>query len=435
LLQADWHCLAIKLLNFSLKQQSFIAGSGRLFWMELTLVFKRMPIPESKNSIFKQKSVRFMLALIFVLWIGSLILWGMLQAHSPGKPIPFVDESGNPIPGSISEKIFVNINGVEQGMFIKGEDKTKPVLLFLHGGPGMSEYAISREYPLVLEENFIICWWEQRGAGLSYNSGISPETLTFDQLIADVIEVSNYLRKRFNQEKIYLMAHSGGTFIGIQAAAKAPELFHAYLAMAQISNQHESEKLAYNYMVEQFTRLDDQKMLRKFRKYPVEKINTKAYYVMRDAPMHRLGIGTTRAMKSVIRGVFWPVMLNKEYTLAEKINIWRGKAFATKTVGLWNKLVETDVTTKVLKLDIPVYFFHGKHDYTTNYDLAKDYFEKLQAPVKRFYTFEQSAHSPLFEEPEKMKLILKNEILGEIQSYSERALLFGGFANLGNRSI
>jgi pimeloyl-ACP methyl ester carboxylesterase len=374
------------------------------------------------------------LALSTFLICALIFAWALLY-FSPGKPIPFADKSGNPLPNSISEKIWVPINGIEQGMFIKGKDKTKPVLLFVHGGPGMPEYAISREYQLVLEELFTVCWWEQRGAGLSYSSAISPESLTFDQLIADMIEVSNYLRQRFNQEKIYLMAHSGGTFIGIQAVERAPELFHAYLAMAQISNQLESEKLAYNYMVEQFTRHGNEKMLRKFRKYPVDKISTPDYYVMRDAPMHQLGIGTTHAMKSVIRGVFWPVMLNKEYTFAEKINIWRGKAFTTKTVGLWNKLVQTDLTKKVEKLEIPVYFFHGRYDYTTNYQLAKQYFEKLQAPVKKFYTFEQSAHSPLFEEPEKMQFILKHEILGEIQLHSDRVLLFGGFSTLGNRAI
>ncbi len=376
-----------------------------------------------------------MYVLILILSGGTLLIWAALHAYSPGKPKPFLGWNGEPIPGSISEKIFVKINGVEQGMFIKGKDKTKPVLLFLHGGPGMPEYAVSREYPIVLEEHFTVCWWEQRGAGLSYSSGISHETLTFDQLIADLLEVSNYLRKRYNQEKIYLMAHSGGTFIGIQAAAMAPELFHAYLAMSQISNQIESEKLAYHYMVDQFTLADDQKMLQKFKKYPIDKINTPAYYVMRDSPMHQLGIGTTRAMKSVISGVFWPVMLSREYFIAEKINIWRGKSFTTKTVGLWNKLVVTDLTTKVQKLDIPVYFFHGIYDYTVSYKLAKEYFEKLQAPVKRFYTFEQSAHSPLFEEPEKMQSILREDVLVKKHNHSDRALLFGGFNNLGNQPV
>lgn len=360
---------------------------------------------------FVRRVVRIMLIIPAVLLICMFILVGVLLASSPGKLEPFLNENGRPLAGSISEKILVNINGVEQGMFIKGKDKTKPVILFLHGGPGMPEYAVSRRYPLVLENYFTVCWWEQRGAGLSYSSDILPETMTFEQLISDTLEVTNYLRKRFGQEKIYLMGHSGGSFIGIQAAARAPELYNAYIAVAQISNQLESEKLAYNYMIEQFTRLGDKRMLQKFKKYSITEINMPSYYTMRDAPMHKLGIGTTHNMKSVISGVFLPIMLHNEYTLSEKINIWRGKFLTTKTYDLWNKLVATDLTKKVQRLDIPVYFIHGIYDYTVSYSLAKDYFEELQAPMKGFYTFEQSAHSPLFEEPKKMQQILQEDVL------------------------
>ncbi len=373
----------------------------------------------ASNKSFSRKLVRAMLYLTSIFFAVILILLGVLLAKSSGKPKPFVDKTGKPISGSISEKIFININSAKQGMFIKGKDKTKPVLLFLHGGPGMPEYAISRKYHLVLEDCFTVCWWEQRGAGLSYSPSLKPESLTFEQLISDVIEVTNYLRKRFGKEKIYLMAHSGGSFFGIQAAAKAPELYYAYIGMSQISNQLESENLAYNYMIKQFTKLGDKAMLAKFQKYTISEINTPSYYVMRDAPMHKLGIGTTHKMKSVISGVFLPVMLNNEYTLSEKINIWRGKAFTTKTANLWNKLVVTDLTKKVIKLEIPVYFFGGIYDYTTSYVLAKDYFEKIQAPVKGFYSFENSAHGPLFEESEKMKQILRKDVLKHLNNLAD----------------
>jgi len=363
------------------------------------------------NISFSRKLVRAMLYITSIFFTVIIIILGILLANSSGKPKPFFDKSGKQLAASISEKIFININGVKQGMFIKGKDKTKPVLLFLHGGPGMPEYAVSRKYPLVLEDCFTVCWWEQRGAGLSYSPNMQSESLTFEQLISDVIEVTNYLRKRFGKEKIYLMAHSGGSFIGIQAAAKAPELYYAYIGMSQISNQLESEKLAYKYMVEQFTKLGDKFMLAKFQKYPISEINTPSYYVMRDAPMHKLGIGTTHKMKSVISGVFLPVMLNNEYTLNEKINIWCGKALTTKTANLWNKLVLIDLTKKIQKLDIPVYFLGGIYNYTTSYNLAKDYLAKLDAPMKGFYTFKHSAHSPLFEEPEKMKRILNEDVL------------------------
>ena len=78
---------------------------------------------------------------------------------------------------------------------------------------------------------------------------------------------------------------------------------------------------------------------------------------------------------------------------------------------LRDKAFATDLTKKVTELDLPVYFFSGKYDYTVNYTLAKDYFEKLQAPVKGFYTFEESAHSPMFEEPEKIQKILLEDVL------------------------
>lgn len=359
-----------------------------------------------------------MLTILAVSLACAFILVGVLLVRSPGKAKPFLDEKGRPVVGSISEKIYVDINGMKQGMFIKGMDKTKPVLLFLHGGPGMPEYAISRSYPIILENYFTVCWWEQRGAGLSYNSDIALETMTFQQLISDTIEVTKYLSKRFGKEKIYLMAHSGGTFIGIQAASQAPELYHAYISMGQISNQLESEKLAYKYMIEQYTKIGNQKMLSKLEKYTIDEINTPSYKNLRDEPMHKLGIGTTHNMKSVFSGIFLPVMLHKEYTINEKINVWRGKFFTTKTANLWNKLVETDLTNKVHKLNTPVYFLHGIYDYTTSYTLAKKYFEKLQAPLKGFYTFEQSAHSPLFEEPEKMQRIIQ-DILDGVNSHAD----------------
>jgi pimeloyl-ACP methyl ester carboxylesterase len=127
--------------------------------------------------------------------------------------------------------------------------------------------------------------------------------------------------------------------------------------------------------------------------------------------MHKLGIGTTHMMKSVMNGVFWPIMFHKEYTLPEKINIWRGKAFSTKTAKLWSQLVAIDITKKVEKLSIPVYFFEGVYDYTASYTLAKADFEKMDAPLKSFYIFDQSAHSPLFEEPEQMHQILEKDVL------------------------
>lgn len=351
-----------------------------------------------------------MLTIISILLAGILILVGVLLAWSPGKPHPFLDENGSPLAGSISEKIHININGVEQGMFIKSEDVRNPVLLYLHGG--MPDYFLTQKYPTGLEEHFTVCWWEQRGSGLSYSADISPETMTLDQMVSDTLEVTNYLRNRFHKEKIYLMGHSGGTFIGIQAASRAPELYYAYIGVAQMSNQLKSERLAYEYMLGQFKENGNTSMVRKLEAAPVTIAGgtPHAYLLVRDEAMHSLGIGTTHDMKSVVSGIFLPSLQFREYTLSEKVNLWRGKS-TSGVSSLWNKMMTMDLSEQLPDLDIPVYFFHGIFDYTCSYTEAKAYFEKLKAPLKGFYTFEQSAHSPMFEEPEKTLKILQEDVL------------------------
>jgi pimeloyl-ACP methyl ester carboxylesterase len=332
------------------------------------------------------------------------------KTDSAGKLPPYLDENGTPLAGGISEKVFIEINGAKQGMIIKSKNEARPVLLFLHGG--MPEYFLNQKYPSGLEEDFTVVWWEQRGAGISYRSEISVETITLEQLIADTLELTNYLRDRFKKEKIYLMGHSHGSFIGIQVAARAPQLYWAYLGVAQMANQLRSERLAYEYMLEQFKQQGNRRMVRRMEAAPVTLAEgtPRAYLALRDEAMHSLGIGTTHDMHSVITGIFFLSLMNREYTLMEKFNTWRAKA-RWGVSPLWTTMLATDLSQRVPELTIPAYFFHGIYDYTNSYTEAKTYFEKLKAPRKGFYSFEQSAHSPLFEEPEKMRKIIREEVL------------------------
>jgi len=320
---------------------------------------------------------------------------------------------GKIIEGSISEKTWVDINGVKQGMFIKGINKSNPVLLFLHGGPGMPEIAIARQYPVVLEKFFTVCWWEQRGTGISFHKDVKPKHITFENLMNDTVEVTHYLRRRFKQEKIFLFGHSGGSFLGIQVCKLNPQLFHAYIGMAQMVNQLESEKIAYKYMVDEYKKMGNNKMVKKFEKFDLLRRNSlpKGYGSFRDMPMHELGIGTTHKMRSVITGVFIPVMLYSEYTFVERVNVWRGKYNTQIKAGLFKQAVETDLSLTIKKLEIPVYFLEGIFDYTCNYAISKQFFKDLDAPIKGFYTFYESAHSPIFEEPQRASKIITEDIL------------------------
>jgi len=360
------------------------------------------------------KVMFYTLLTIASLFISLLVY---LAIVSPGKPDAFKDENGKILNGSISEKIFVQIGGVKQGMFIQSKDSTNPVLLYLHGG--IPDYFLTKKYPTGLENYFTVVWWDQRWAGLSYNTNIPKESTTLEQMISDIKEVTNYLRKRFGQDKIYLMGRSGGTFIGIHAAEKAPELYHAYIGIAQMSDHLKSEKLAYEFMLKEYRDSGNRKMVRKLEASPITDVIPYGYLKLRDKAMHNIGVGTTRDMNSIITGVFLPSLTCKDYTFSEKINLWRGKAQAG-VHPLWDTILATDLAKQVPELKIPVYFLHGIYDYTVSYILAKDYFEKLKAPLKGFYTFEKSAHSPMFEEPERFRVILVKDVLMEENTLTDK---------------
>jgi pimeloyl-ACP methyl ester carboxylesterase len=355
---------------------------------------------------------------ISALLVSVLVLAGGLLLLSPGKPAPVVDEKGRPLAGSLSEKVFVNINGVEQGMFIKSRDTRHPVLLYLHGG--MPDYFLTERYPTGLEDDFTVVWWEQRGSGISFHDAIPPQTLTTDQMISDTLAVTDYLRHRFGKDKIYLMGHSGGTFIGIQTVARAPELYAAYIGVAQMSSQLKSERLAYEYMLAQFKKNDNSDMARKLEAAPVTMADgtPAAYLAVRDEAMHSLGVGTMHDMNSVVTGIFLPSLMSRDYTLVEKVNMWRGKS-RSGVAALWTDMLAADLATKVPEVDVPVYFCHGVYDYTVSYPEAKAYFEVLRAPVKGFYTFEHSAHSPMFEEPARMREILRVDVLNRANALAD----------------
>ena len=143
-----------------------------------------------------------------------------------------------------------------------------------------------------------------------------------------------------------------------------------------------------------------------------------AYLAVRDRAMHGLGVGTTHDMKSVLSGIFLPSLRSPQYTLSEKIKMWRGKLSSGVSV-LWDEMLATDLAERVTELALPAYFFHGIYDYTVNYQLAKDYFERLKAPLKGFYTFDRSAHSPVLEEPEKVRRIMREDVLAGANSLAD----------------
>ncbi|MGC6767769.1 alpha/beta fold hydrolase [Enterococcus sp. LJL51] len=310
----------------------------------------------------------------------------------------------------LNEKIFIEVNGNKQGMFIQSKNIGNPVLLFLHGGPGSPEIMFTQEYPTGLEDLFTVCWWEQRGSGISYRKNVSRETMTINQMIADTLFVVSYLRERFSKEKIFIMGHSWGTLLGILTVQKSPELFQAYIGIGQMNQQIESERLAYKYMLNEFRTRGDKKMIKKLEKVPINqgaKVEI-AYLSVRNAAMMKLGIGLMRQCRSVmsIGGI---LIRFKGYKLMDKVRFMKGNSFALNC--LWDIILQKNLEKEVPRLEVPIYVLHGQFDYQVSYSLSKQFVKNIKAPVVGFYTFENSAHSPCFEEPEKMCRILREDVL------------------------
>lgn len=351
------------------------------------------------------------MAIIVLIIIAMTLFIGIVMVTGQGKIQKFYGTDGKELPNSIAERTYVDINGRKNGMIIRGKSMDNPVLLFISGGPGVPQYWLNEYYENQIEDDFTVCWWDWAGEGLSYDASMQPEDITIDSLCKDAKEVAKYLRNRFGKEKVYLMAHSGGTPLGLRLAETDAEDFYCYFGMGQYVNDRGSRYTeGYQYMKEYFTKTNDIKSLTKLQTL----MQKEADGVMRpvdeesignpwEGLLLKAGCGTTRQMRSDAIEIFFPQMFSHCYTLPEKINFWKGKALNQKSA--YSKYSPTIQNEKTV---IPVYFISGRYDYTCPVILTEKLYENLEAPGKGMYIFENSAHSPLWEENEKVLQVMKD---------------------------
>ena len=346
------------------------------------------------------------LSIISLLLIGLLIL----ALYSPSKLDPLKDKDGKKIEGSIAEKSFIEIGGMQQGFFIRSENPDNPVILFLHGGPGSPELPMFYpfETPERLEKHFTVCYWDQRGAGMSYNSSIDPNTMTLEQMVEETHQLTEYLKSRFNKEKIYLMGHSWGTYLGVKTIVKHPNNYIAFIGVGQVSIQLESEKLAYNYMLQHAIEINDKGAIKKLERFdPNAPDFPSLKYLLsaRSLLMNKYRIGIMHTDNFSVSGLIKNMLTFKGYTVSEKLYYFKGSLFSLENV--WHYVEDDNLNESSINFKVPVYITHGKYDYQVSYTLSREYFDKIEAPDKAFYTFENSAHSPNAEEPERFVSVVR----------------------------
>lgn len=294
---------------------------------------------------------------------------------------------------------WVQVNGDRQNIRVRSQDESNPVILFVHGGPGVCDRHWVLKEQSGLSSDFTLVMWDQRGSGKSYTKSSCQRELHVSDYVDDVQTMAEYLCKKFGQEKIILACHSWGTVIGLPVAARAPERIAAYIGQGQFVNGAKNEWLSYQFCLEEARRLGDRGAVRKLEdiapkegKYP----SHKAMMTQRDY-LTRYGGADYRHRGGMVSSLLIPLLRSSEYSLGDMVRYAKGGLRLTDI--LWGEVVACNFDETIPTLQTPVLLTIGRHDYNTPFSLSRAWFDSLQAPRKEWAWFEDSAHSPIKEEP------------------------------------
>jgi pimeloyl-ACP methyl ester carboxylesterase len=314
-------------------------------------------------------------------------------------------------PKGVQEGGFVDIGGIRQWIQIRGEDRDNPVLLFVHGGPGGSTLAISSGWR-PWEKHFTIVQWDQRGAGRTYGAAgdaLAP-TMTLERMTQDGVELAEYLRTHLHKDKIVLVGHSWGSFLGIHIVKQRPDLFYAYVGTGQVVGRVTFEKqfeitIAHLQALAQSAgNSEAQAELAPIVARPL--INPQNRLVA-DKWSKALGLPSIESVQ--LAGPIPPPFM-PDFSLLDWYNWRKGMAFSAKYLrGRERPMFKRDVASLGLAFPIPVIFIEGDTDYNTPAGPAEQLFNQITAPHKEFVWMHGGSHFIPFERP--------NEFLAELVTH------------------
>lgn len=306
------------------------------------------------------------------------------------------DANGNVIKGSIAEERFVMLGYARQYVLIRGRDRSAPLLVFLHGGPGTSAMAFNRNYNSALEDHFVFVNWDQRGTGYSFLPSAEPSALTLAQITADLDELIDLLKAEFEAREILLVGHSWGSMLGLNYISQHPEKVTAYVGIGQMADTEASEIDVYDWAIKEAERREDLKALE-----ILQSIGRPPYDDVGEMMTHRSIVskygGSWLEPKSDIAYAL-DVMRASEFAWPSLRNILRGGDASLQ--ALFPEFANLNAFESYPELDIPIFFFEGRHDQVVSTRQAEAYLKAVDAPLKALVWFENSAHSPQWEEPQ-----------------------------------
>ena len=314
-------------------------------------------------------------------------------------------------PGGVQETYKLRIGGIDQWVYARGQDRANPVILFVHGGPASPMSPSMWMFQRPLEEYFTVVQYDQRGAGRTFletDPDSIADTLTIERYVDDAIELAERVRERYAKRKLILVGHSWGTVVGMRAALKRPELFHAYVGIGQVINVRDNERLSFEYGLAQAKKHGNAEALRELESiapYPGDApITRDRIIIARKWPQFYGGLTAYREDSTYF---FDAPKLSPEYAAADVAAIDKGNVF---TLGrVLEEFLDVDFKP-VTRFPIPVVMLMGRHDYTTPSQPTDEWLRKVEAPYKRGIWFERSAHMIPFEEPGKFLLSLVEHV-------------------------
>lgn len=310
----------------------------------------------------------------------------------------------------------IELGGIKQTINIRGRHRANPILLVLHGGPGLTMMPVAHQYLRPWEEFFTVVQWDQRGAGRTYAANdpdkIKP-TMTVERMLADAEELAAFLRKRYAKEKIVLLGHSWGTVLGIQLAQKHPDWFYAYVGVGQVVDLRENEKLGYEAVLRWARSQGNAQAIQELESiapYPPDPDKT-------PVAQQRKTLDLQRKWLTQAGGYLWQrsndhysdvVGISPDYSPSDFEAWGKGLDFSLST--LWSQIMALNFSNDT-RFDCPVVLFHGRHDLNTSAELAGRWFEKIQAPSKKMVWFDYSGHMIFEEEPGRLLVSLVRDVL------------------------
>ena len=292
----------------------------------------------------------------------------------------------------------VELNGTTQYISVRSTDESNPVLLFLAGGPGGSQMQATREHFPLLEEHFTIINWEQPGSGKSY-SARKVDTLTPDVYVDDAHALTNHLKDVYDQDKIYLMGESWGSYLGVLLATQYPGDYHALVTTGQMVDFAETENYCYNEALRIATENEDQNQIERLE--ALKTIPPTGDNISLDAATYLNYLHAHMATSSEINSTSWDTfdtLLSPEYSIMDSLNFFRGLLNTFSHV--YQQLYETDLRESHTEFDIPIHILHGEHDVNAPVYLVDAYHDLIVAPEKTLVYFDRSGHNPWITEPE-----------------------------------